>query len=95
MKDLSEESSVRAQMLRNYGEVEKGRGKLGDEQVRDGAYYNDNRNFAPTMDVLEAAAQKLYAQRHADGPADGRQPLSHRPQFQPPCNRAWTGPFCQ
>ena len=68
MKDLSEESSVRAQMLRNYGEVEKGRGQLGDEQVRDGAYYNDNRNFSPTMDALEAAAQKLYAQRHPRGP---------------------------
>ncbi len=66
--DLSEESSVRAQMLRNYGDVEMGRGKLGDEQVRDGRYYNDNSNFSPIMDALEAAAQKLYAQRHPRGP---------------------------
>ena len=68
MDDLSEESSVRAQMLRNYGGVERGRGSVGDEQVANGAYYNDNRNFAPTMDALEAAAQKLYAQRHPRGP---------------------------
>jgi hypothetical protein len=65
---LSDESSVRAQMLRNYGDVEMGRGKLGDEQVNDGRYYNENRNFAPTMDALEAAAQKLYAKQHPRGP---------------------------
>ena len=68
MKDLSEESTVRAQMLRNYGDVEMGRGKLGDEQVNDGRYYNENRNFSPTMDAIEAAAQKLYAARHPGGP---------------------------
>ncbi len=68
MDKLSDESTVRAQMLRNYGEVEKGRGKLGDEQVRNGAYYNENRNFSPTMDALEVAAQNLYAKRHPRGP---------------------------
>jgi hypothetical protein len=66
--DLSEESSVRAQMLRNFGGVESGRGKVGDEQIANGQYYNDNRNFAPIMDALETAAQKLYAQRHPRGP---------------------------
>ena len=66
--DLSEESSVRAQMLRNFGGVEQGRGKLGDQQISDGAYYNDNRNFSPIMDALETAAQKLYASLHPRGP---------------------------
>jgi hypothetical protein len=68
MSDLSDESTVRAQMLRNYGDVEAGRGPLGDEQVRNGRYYNDNRDFAPIMDALETAAQKLYAKRHPRGP---------------------------
>ena len=66
--DLSEESSVRAQMLRNFGGVESGRGKLGDEQIANGQYYNDNRNFSPIMDALETAAQKLYASLHPRGP---------------------------
>ena len=66
--DLSEESSVRAQMLRNYGGVETGRGSVGDEQIANGRYYNENRNFSPIMDALETAAQKLYAQRHPRGP---------------------------
>ena len=64
--DLSGESIVRGQMLRNFGGVELGRGALGDEQVRDGRYYNEN--FAPTMDDIERAAQQLYAQRHPRGP---------------------------
>ena len=66
--DLSEESSVRAQMLRNYGGVETGRGSVGDEQIANGRFYNENRNFSPIMDALETAAQKLYAQRHPRGP---------------------------
>ena len=66
--NLSEESSVRAQMLRNFGGVERGRGSVGDEQVDNGQYYNENRNFSPTMDALEAAAQQLYAKRHPGGP---------------------------
>jgi hypothetical protein len=65
---MSEEAIVRGQMLRNYGDTEVGRGKLGDQQIDDGRYYNTNPNFASTMDAIEIAAQKLYAQRHPRGP---------------------------
>jgi hypothetical protein len=65
---MSEEAIIRGQMLRNYGNVELGRGTTGDRQIEDGRYYNENRNFAPTMDAIEVAAQKLYAQRHPRGP---------------------------
>ena len=65
---MSEEAIVRGQMLRNYGDVETGRGKLGDEQINDGRFYNENSNFSPTMDAIETAAQKLYASKHPRGP---------------------------
>ena len=66
--DMSEESIVRGQMLRNFGDTEMGRGSVGDDQIASGRYYNENRNFSPTMDAIETAAQKLYAQLHPRGP---------------------------
>jgi len=66
--DMSEESIIRGQMLRNFGNTEVGRGAVGDEQIEKGRFYNENRNFSPTMDEIERAAQQLYAQRHPRGP---------------------------
>ncbi len=66
--DMTEEAIIRGQMLRNYGDVEVGRGSVGDEQIRDGRYYNTNPDFSPTMDAIETAAHKLYALRHPRGP---------------------------
>jgi hypothetical protein len=63
---MSEEAIVRGQMLRNYGDVEMGRGEFGDQQIKDGRYYNSD--FSPTMDAIENIAQKFYASRHPRGP---------------------------
>lgn len=63
---LSEESIIRAQMLRNYGPIEQGRGKTGDEQVRAGQWYNENKTSL--MDKLEAVAAQIYAKKHPGGP---------------------------
>jgi hypothetical protein len=67
MAKMSEEATVRAQMLRNFNpSVEAGRGSISDQQIDDGAYYN--RQFPQMMDAYEQAAQRLYAQRHPGGP---------------------------
>jgi hypothetical protein len=61
-----EEEAVRAQMLGNYGDVELGRGSLGDMQVENARYFRSH--FPGRVDALEAAAAKLYAQQHPRGP---------------------------
>jgi hypothetical protein len=66
MEKLSEEAVVRGQMARNYGDVEVGRGTLGDQQISDGKYYN--RQFPDQMNAFETAAAKLFAQLHPGGP---------------------------
>lgn len=64
--NVSEEMAVRAQMQRNYGLVEQGRGDVGDQQVAGGTRMN--QKMPTLMDALEKAAQELYARMHAHGP---------------------------
>ena len=61
---LDEESIIRGQMLRNYGDVEKG--NSDPQQIKHGEFYNSM--FPDTMDAIELAAQKLYALKNPRGP---------------------------
>lgn len=56
-----EESYVRALQTKHFGDVEKGRGDIGDKQVEQGKQLLASRS--PLIDELERAAAALYAKQ--------------------------------
>lgn len=64
----SEERLTRAFMLKYYGDVEKGRGRLGDKQVEAGRAILTNSRDTKVLDEIEAAAAQYIAQQTPRGP---------------------------
>jgi len=67
-ENVNEETFVRALKYRYFGDVEMGRGELGDEQVREGRDSLLFRKYSKLIDEMEAKAAGLVAQMHPRGP---------------------------
>lgn len=68
-EELDEEKLTRLFMMKHFGEIEKGRGKVADDQIKYAIdRYKYNPDYKEMMDQIEAAAQKLISQRKGLGP---------------------------
>jgi hypothetical protein len=55
----AEERKVRSLMLQHFGEAEKGRGALGDEQVETAKAWAGDHNVRQTSEMFERLAAAL------------------------------------
>ena len=63
-----DETLVRAMMWRYFGDTEKGKGALGDEQVEDGKTALRYGKYSQMIDELEAQAAQVIAKNRPRGP---------------------------
>ena len=64
----NEELLTRAFMLKYYGDIEKGRGEVGDKQVEQGRSKLKTMEMTGLLDKIEAAAAQYIATRTPRGP---------------------------
>lgn len=69
LDDNGQELLVRAFKIKYFGDIEKGIGKAGDQQVRDAQWLLDNdERTKVVMKALETSAAKYIATKHPRGP---------------------------